>query len=439
MKWTAAVLLCMGVAFSSAGEEFRLASIIDMTKYLDSAGGVEDESGKPAEAAAEETAPAAAPDAAPAAPAAAEPELPEFTYREKNLEKRVVSTLENMVKTANMAANHKVNSRLTDLLGHNDQLGAARVIYRYGFFERAYGGYHDIISKQGYTRAERDALATGVVDLEALRMLVFAAQIERAKHQMPKVMGKVKTSGIDPLVTFGDDTLALYEAAKQFWPVFEKLDKAANGAPADEAAKRKEAVRLIAYAGLASGTDGWRYGLEGNPATDKLAPGEPNRSITGWAAVYTDLNMISDKAALLGYKDAEPFAEDLNAMGVKMHLPYHKIHALGMLISRFPGHQVVQSGEAFLHLADALADLEAYDGTAMVCQLAVDIAPDAQAVKEGEMNYMAAEALFRGKRYRDAITLFRSLQASAPEHRANMDGTVMSRITEANKRRTLVE
>jgi tetratricopeptide (TPR) repeat protein len=430
------VAVC-GIA--AAEEDVKLASIVEMTKYLDSSGNLTPEPVVEAP-----VAPVTAPvDVAPVAPtpaAPAAPELPPMEYKEKKLEQWIAGKFDILSGQTGALVQSRVNEQVADLLAHNDGLGAARMVYRYGDFRRAYGAYSEVLRQEGQTKKERDFIAAGIAGVESLRPLIIQGRLEEAKNKMPTLMGKARTNTAQPVIDFCDDTAQMFDLAGKLFLFLAKLDKAAVQAPADEAAARKEAARLIASANLFAGSDPWRFYLITDPAIDKFAkPQNTPKALTDWITVYTELNIIVNTDAFLKYKDAEPFAEDLKAVGGALNDPFRLAQYLTLLITRFPGHQVVQSGEAFLRLADTLADIEAYQSAADVCRIAGNIAPDSAPVKQGEMTYLLAEALFKGKRYRDAIGFYQMLIATNKDHRAVLKGNAYARIAECNQKKDLVK
>ena len=92
-----------------------------------------------------------------------------------------------------------------------------------------------------------------------------------------------------------------------------------------------------------------------------------------------------------------------------------------------------------MRLVDVLGDVEAYEAAITVCQLSARFVPDSAPVKDGEFIYMAAELLFKNRKYVDALKFYQQLIANTPEHRAVMGGSVYARVKECNKRRNIVE
>ena len=428
------------VALSAAAEEeVKLASIVEMTKFLDSGGNLAPEPVVEAPTTPAptpvETAPVAPPPTTPAVP-----ELPSMDYKEKKLEQWLAVKFDSLSGQTGAQVQSRINEQAAQLLSHNDSLGVARMANRYADFRRACGMYGEVLRQEGQTKKERDFVAAGIAGVESLRPLITMGRLDEAKNRMPVLMGKARTNTAQGVIDFCDDTAQMYDLAVKLFPALTKFDKAAVQAPGNEAAARKEAARLIASASLWAGSDPWRFYLITDPAIDKFAkPQNTPRALTDWITAYPELNVIVNTAAFTKYKDAEPFAEDLKTVGGALNDPYRFAQCLTALITKFPGHQVVQSGEAFLRLADTLADIEAYQSAADVCRMAGNVAPEAAPVKQGETTYMLAEALFKAKKYRDALGFYQMLVTMNKEHRAVLKGNAIARITECNQKKDLVQ
>ncbi|HHN47037.1 MAG TPA: hypothetical protein ENN09_06300 [Planctomycetes bacterium] len=431
--------LVLWTAGLAAEDAQKLASIVDMTRFVEADGLAS--AAPPAPEAAADVPADTAPPAETVVDAGEQDELPEFEIKKVNVDARLLRTVERTASRVAGSSMARVRRYADDLHTKNEELGVARLYYRYGLFEHAHGAYREVLRKEGATLKERASFASGVIGLEALRVAIFLGRLEDVKRVMPVMQAKAKEANVAIVVQLGDETLDFFQKAAPVLALLERLDKASAGS--GENAPREDAARQIICAYLASGTDRWRYALGQNPATgqplqDAYNNSGGSRSVSGWAAAYPQLNVIVSRNDILGYRDVQTYAMELSAVPAVLHHPYRFMASLFGLIIRCPGHQVVQSGEAFLRLVDALADIEAITEAVTVCHAGASIAAEADAVKDGELSYLAAEILFRDRQYGEALKYYQALMSANSEHRAVMDGTVLARIRQCADRRQTI-